>query len=59
MIRLVPKIANNKNDYIGHSTDVKPITEEGQPLSVGSTFTELDGTQDVYLFDGITWVKFV
>lgn len=38
------------DEYIGESTDVKPIEE----VVVGSTFWELDSKKG-YIFDGFNW----
>ena len=41
----------SKADYIGLSTDTKPTI-----YKAGSTFLELDGSKNAYMFDGTTWI---
>lgn len=43
----------NIRDYRGLSTDEKPT--KGVP--VGSTWYDIDGNHDVYMYDGTQWVK--
>ena len=52
MVTMIGFDANwSKADYIGLSTDIKPVI-----YKAGSTFQELDGVKNFYMFDGTTWI---
>lgn len=47
--------AGNRKEYIGVSTDTKPITDlSGKTIGAGSTFLETD-SKNVYIFGGAEW----
>lgn len=49
-------IYGNRFDFMGLSTDTKPMNSEQFPMDTNSLFLELD-TGDVYYYTGSAWAK--